>query len=89
LIHAGESPSHVNDAVATIRRYSFTVAGAAPGLVLVATKTRTGFPFHSPQLSADAKNSSKAPDNFSADANCRLGEWQLQTPIDLGQRLID
>jgi hypothetical protein len=41
-----------------------------------ATKTRTGFPFHSPQLSVNTKNSSKAPDNFSDDANCRLGEWQ-------------
>src|ERR1700720_918620 len=41
-----------------------------------ATKTRTGFPFHSPQLSVNTENSVKAPDNFSGDANCRLGEWQ-------------
>jgi hypothetical protein len=37
---------------------------------------RTGFPFHSPQLSVNTKNSGKAPDNFSNDANCRPGEWQ-------------
>jgi hypothetical protein len=41
-----------------------------------ATETRTGFPFHSPQLSANAKDSSKAPDNFNGNVNCRLGEWQ-------------
>jgi hypothetical protein len=37
---------------------------------------RTGFPFHSPQLSVNTKNSGKAPDNFGNDANCRPGEWQ-------------
>jgi hypothetical protein len=51
-----------------IRRYSFTVAGAAPGLVLSERlKTRTGFPFNLPSFSVDPDNGGKAPDNFAGE----------------------
>jgi len=55
--HAGESPSHVHDAVA----FRFAVAclplrGQRRVWFSQATETRTGFPFHSPPLSVQPNN---------------------------------
>jgi hypothetical protein len=53
------------------------------------TKTRTGFPFHSPSFSVDTESNSKAPDNFADDANCTNGDWQAANAADLCMCLID
>jgi hypothetical protein len=75
MSNAGKSPSHVHRRSGfSIRRCSFTVAGAAPGLILVATKTRTGFPFHSPSPLVETKNVGKAPDNFRSNASWRKSD---------------
>jgi hypothetical protein len=74
-----------------IRRHSFTVAGAAPGLVLGHRRTRTGFPFHSPSFSVNTKINSKAPDNFGSDAIRTHGNWQAGggSAADFFSRLLD
>lgn len=54
-----------------------------------ATKTRTGFPFHSPQFSADAKTPAKHLTTSTVMLTAAQANGKLQTPVDLLGRLID
>ena len=63
----------------SIRRYSFTVAGAVPGLVLVTTRTRTGFPFHLPSFAIDIERTAKHLTTSARMLTATIAVGKLQT----------
>jgi len=75
-LNAGDSPSRVRRSGCLIRRFSFTVAGAAPGLVPVNDQNAHRLPVSLAAIHDQYREGSEAPDNFADDANCRNTDWQ-------------
>jgi hypothetical protein len=96
LNHAGDSPSRVPRSGFRIRRFSFTVAGAAPGLVPVNDQNAHRLPVSLAVIHDQYRKDSEAPDNFADDANCRNTDWQaghasrsIRASADPFGRLLD
>jgi len=67
------------------RLCSFTVAGAAPGLVPVNDWNAHRLPVSLADIHDRYREGSEAPDNFADDANRRKSDWQAGTaPISRG-----